>query len=433
MSSREPEFSALYVLTFSLHTTLLNKRFIVLIREVMIGKGVYLRQLTAATNPMKSMDVGKEIEGSSPPSVFIGSWNYPDVYAGPMIAPLHGDTAIMDAPESWISGHKTQEEIIGYRLKLVRGKHRIHSMDLDNLFIEKLQEISLSDISVESEVSFKNAPTGMSFSEEHTPFGPSAEIQRFEIESPRWNRNLEKVFYDTDLKSADAVIDLHKIGVPFSSIQKALSVGTIGRKRGRHLIPTRWSITACDTMIGDSLLKHVKKCPVIDTWRVHQYSSLNNNYAVILMPTGWQYEWSEAFLKVLGNEELVFSDYEGNRKKTEYSPLGGCYYSCKMAVLEALAQEQKQAGAIILREALRGYVPMGVFNVRENVRSAMRQPAQEFEDIQVALAHISEKFSLPLKRFIEEGNLLRNILRERQCTLCDFTTLQKDHDCVSGM
>jgi hypothetical protein len=104
-----------------------------------------------------------------------------------------------------------------------------------------------------------------------------------------------------------------------------------------------------------------------------------------------------------------------------------------MAVLEALAQEQKQAGAIILREAHRGYVPMGVFNVRENVRSAMRQPSQEFEDIRVALAHISEKFSLPIKRFIEEGNLLRNILRERQCTLRDFTALQKDHDCVSEM
>ncbi len=157
-------------------------------------------------------------------------------------------------------------------------------------------------------------------------------------------------------------------------------------------------------MIGDQLLTRCEKIPVIDTWRVHQFSSLHNNYAVILMPTGWQYEWSEAFLKVLGNEELVFSDHEGYKKKTEYSHLGGCYYSCKMAVLEALAQEQEQAGAIILREAHRGYVPMGVFNVRENVRSAMRQPAQEFEDIRSALSHISETFTLPMTRFIEEGH-----------------------------
>jgi hypothetical protein len=202
----------------------------------------------------------------------------------------------------------------------------------------------------------------------------------------------------------------------------------MGRGGGRHLVPTRWSITAVDTTIGDRLLTEVKKCPVIDTIRVHEFSSLHNNYAVILMPTGWQYEWSEAFLKVLGNEELVFSDHEGNKKKTEYSHLGGCYYSCKMAVLEALAQEQKQAGAIIVREALRGYVPMGVFNVRENVRNAMKQPGQEFEDVKSALSHIGHKFTLPMKRFVEEGALLRNVLQQKQTRLADFmspTTAQQ--------
>jgi hypothetical protein len=173
-------------------------------------------------------------------------------------------------------------------------------------------------------------------------------------------------------------------------------------------------------MIGDRLLSEVKKCPVIDTLRLHEFSSLHNRYAVLLMPTAWQYEWTEAFLHVLGNEEYVFSDYEGFREKTGYSPLGGCYYSCKMAVLEALAQEQRQAGAIILREALPGYVPMGVFNVRENVRSAMRKPATEFEDIQSALTHISERFNLPIQRFITETTLLKENLRHRQCTLSDF-------------
>jgi hypothetical protein len=389
--------------------------------NAMIGKGAYLRQLTASTLQMRSVEVGKEMEGSSPPSVFIGSWNYPDVYAGPMVAPQHGDTTIMDLPESWIAGNHTQEEIIGYRLNLVRGKSMVNAADLRSRYVEKLQEISLSASSIESEVAFSSVPTGTTFSEEHTPFGPSAAIERFEIESGRWDGKLEKVFYDTDLRSAEAIIDLHRQEVPFSSIQKAFSVGTMGVDRNRHLVPTRWSITACDTTIGDRLLTDVKKNPVIDTWRVHQFSSLHNNYAVILMPTGWQYEWSEAFLKVLGNEELVFSDHEGYKKKTEYSPLGGCYYTCKMAVLEALARKQEQAGAIILREAHRGYVPMGVFNVRENVRGAMRQPAWEFEDIRSALSHISASFSLPMTRFIKEGVLLRETLRQRQCRLSDFS------------
>jgi len=387
---------------------------------MILGKGAYLKQLTAATMQMKSVDVGKEMTGSSPPSVFIGSWNYPDVYAGPMITPMHGDTGIMDRPEAWISGNRTQREIIGYRMNLVRGKHMTNACDLDNRFVEKLQEIVLADGSIESEAAFESTPAGHSFSEEHTPFGPSAPLERFEIEAKRWDRSLEKVFYDTDLTARNAVLDLHHSGLAFSSIQKAFSAGTMGRGPNRRLVPTRWSITACDTMIGDRLLSEVKKCPVIDTWRLHEFSSLHNRYAVILMPTGWQYEWTEAFLHVLGNEELVFSDHEGFRGKTGYSPLGGCYYSCKMAVLEALAREHRQAGAIILREALPGYVPMGVFNVRENVRSAMREPATEFEDIRSALAHISERFTLPVQRFITETTLLQESIRQRQCTLSAF-------------
>ena len=388
----------------------------------MIGKSAYLRQLTASTMPMQSVSMDRELDGSSPPSVFIGSWNYPKVYAGPLVTPLHGDTAIMDTPERWITEKKTQEEIIGYRLGLVRGKRMVDAADLTTRFVEQLQEISLSATSVESEVAFCSTPSGTTFSEEHTPFGPSAEIERFETAGGRWHKNLESVFYDTDLPAADAVMDLHKRGVLFSNIQKAFSVGTMGRSKGRHLVPTRWSITACDSTIADRLLTEVKKNSVIDTWRVHEFSSLHNNYAVLLMPTGWQYEWSEAFLRVLGNEELVFSDHEGHKKKTEYSPLGGCYYSCKMAVLEALAKKGEQAGAIILREAHKGYVPMGVFNVRENVRNAMSQPAKEFEDIRSALTHVGDTFTLPVKRFIEEGDLLRTMIRERQCTLSDFST-----------
>jgi hypothetical protein len=153
---------------------------------------------------------------------------------------------------------------------------------------------------------------------------------------------------------------------------------------------------------------------------VRQFASLNNYYAVLLLPTAWQYEWMEAFLRILGNEELIFSDYEHNTGKKGYSRVGGCYYSCKMAVLEALAREQKQAGAIILREAYSGYVPLGVFNVRENVRNAMIQPGTEFEEMKTALSYISTRLELPVKRFIGQSDLLKEQLKGRQTTLSSF-------------
>jgi hypothetical protein len=134
---------------------------------VIKGKEAYLKKLTANMY-FPSQEVGKELEGSTPPSVFIGSWNYPKVYAGPMIAPLHGNTTIMDRPESWIPEKKTQEEIIRYRLNLIRGKRSVKVTQLETPFIEKLRDISLSASSIESEAEFGHAPKGMSFSDEPT-------------------------------------------------------------------------------------------------------------------------------------------------------------------------------------------------------------------------------------------------------------------------
>ncbi|MCJ7444119.1 MAG: hypothetical protein MUO26_06250 [Methanotrichaceae archaeon] len=383
------------------------------------GKEAYLNKLTKNI-VIPSEVVGKKLEGSTPPSVFIGSWNYPKVYAGPLIAPQHGDTSIMDTPESWIPERKSQEEILGYRLGLVRGKKTVSVDKLDDKFVNKLQEIALGFSSIDSTAQFEHEPKGMSFSNEYSPFGPSAYIERFDIANVRWNHSLEKVYYDDDLKASEAVMALHEKGSTFSSIQKAFSVGAMGTKRRRRLVPTRWSITACDSSIGNNLLNQVKENDVIDCCRVHEFSSLNNYYAVILLPTSWQYEWMEAFIHILGREELIFSDFEYNSGKTGYSSVGGCYYACKMAVLDGLWRQKIQAGSIVLREAYQGYVPMGVFNVRENVRNAMLQVPSEFRDLRSALDYLSTKLWLPLKRFEVKSTLLKENLRTRQTTLVSF-------------
>ncbi len=125
-------------------------------------------------------------------------------------------------------------------------------------------------------------------------------------------------------------------------------------------------------------------------------------------------------MRVLGSEEVVFSDYETNRAKKGYSSVGGCYYSCKFAIAEALARMKKQAGAVVFREAYQGYVPLGVFNVRENVRHAMKEKAIEFGSLRQSLAYISSRLKLPLSRFVESSVLLRDLLGGCQTKLTDM-------------
>lgn len=379
-------------------------------------KNAYLKKLTENIQ-MKSVKVGKDLEGSTPPSVFIGRWSYPKVYAGPMMVGETGDTYIMDSPESWIGENKTQDEIINYRMNLVRGKQLIKIDDLENPFVEKLQDISLASKSIDSEAQFKKRPRGAVLSEDSMPHGPSAAIEKFDIDAVRWDKQLEKTFYDTDLRASEAVTKLHDKDVPFSAMQKAFSVGAIGTRYKRKLVPTRWSITACDSTLADEFLKEVRRFDQIDTYRVYEYGSLKNYYTIILTPTEWQYEWYEAFIKLMNKEELIFSDYEKNSGKKEYSTVGGCFYTCKMTVLDALRKERKQAGLIVLREAYEGYVPLGVFNVRENIKEAMQLPYKEFETLKDALAYCGTKFKLPISRYVKTGTLLNDMLHSKQTTL----------------
>lgn len=366
---------------------------------------------------MKSVNVGTDLDGTSPPSVFIGSWNYPKVYAGPMISPQQGDTYIMDSPESWISENKTQEDIIKYRLELVRGKQLIGIKELENPFVEKLQEISLASKTVDSEAKFNKRPKGLSFNSEAMPHGPSAVIETFDIDNVRWDKKLEKTYYDGDLKASEALMNLHNSDVPFTNMQKAFSVGAIGSQEKRRLVPTRWSITACDSTIANNLLKEVRHYDLIDSCRVYEFSSLNNYYSIILIPMEWQFEWMEAFIKIIGKEELIFSDYENNSNKKGYSRVGGCYYTSKMVVLDALHREKKQAGAIILREAYTDYVPLGVFNVRENIKYALKQNFKEFEDLESSLKYVDEKLEIDIKKYVKKSDLLKELLRSKQTSL----------------
>ncbi|AWX33212.1 Nre family DNA repair protein [Methanosphaera sp. BMS] len=384
------------------------------------SKYAYLKQITRQLYNMKSTKVDKQLDGTTPPSVFIGTYNYPKVFAGPLLAPSYEDSAIMDNPEAWVNNNTSQQDIIAYRLNLVRGKQTIGITDLENNYVEKLQEISMASKSIQSEAEFNKKPRGMTFSAENAPHGPSAVLKKFDIDNVKWDHQLEKTYYDTDLKAADAVEILHDKDIPFSQIQKAFSVGTMGVKDNRKLVPTRWSITAVDTTIADRLLDKVKYYSQLDTYRVYEYSSLNNYYAILEIPSPWQYEWMEAFLDIHGKGTMIFTDYENNKGKKEYSRVGGCYYTAKMAILEQLERDKLQACCIVFREANENYIPLGVFNVRENIRHAMNSPYNEFETLNNALDYIETKLKLTVKDFRLAGDLLDDIIKHRQTTLDQF-------------
>ncbi len=373
------------------------------------GKASYLNRLYSRMH-FKTVEYSEKVEGSSPPSVFIGKFGYPNVAVGPLLADERGNTEILDLPEEWLPGNKTAMDIVDFRMKLIRGKQTVNVNDRaeERKIISKLQEIALAKNSLDVEAEFKKKPVGRYFNEEVQPFGPSATLKELSLGNSKFNPQLEKAHYDTDLKAKDAVLYLYEKGVLFSSIQKAFSTGAFGLEKSRKLVPTRWSITAVDSALSSHLLEEIKAYEPIEQFRVYESTTLNNRFIIILMPTMWRYEWIEAFFpSIVGDKLEIFGDYERFERKTEYSPVGGCYYSARLAVAELLRKEKKQAGAIILREAYPGYIPLGVFNVRENIRRAMKLGCQQFDTFDAAINYAASMLKIRLGTWLQHSTLFK--------------------------
>jgi len=375
---------------------------------------------------LKSMPLmGEDIAGMSPPSVFIGRIGYPNVYAGPLVPPVHEDTSIYDLPEQWFG--KSIDEIVGFRSLLVRGKHRVNVqkfMDAGKI-LDQTRELALADSSVDTELNLTKKPRGsISLDDDIQPFGPSAPIRNLHVGNSRYDDKIEKAYYDTDLKATQAVVELFNRGVVVSKIQKAFSVGAFGVEKNRKLVPTRWSITAVDDIISKNLREKVKTFPEINEFRVYESIYMDNVFEILMIPQQYSYESMEAWYPGTawnpdGKSIAIFSDWEGNSGRTTYAQIGGCYYSARLATCEQLLRERRQATVIVLREARPGYImPIGVWQVRENVRNAMRQKPYLFKSLAESLQFISGRFEIPMQQWIMQSELLKRALFQKK--ISDF-------------
>ncbi len=366
---------------------------------------------------------GRDVDGASPPGVFVGRIGYPYVYAGPLVPPVHEDTSLYDLPELWFG--KSIDEIVGFRSMLIRGKQRVHVRKFEEAgrIMDRTRELAMSESSVDVELMLKKRPRrSFVLDDEVQPFGPSALMRDLNVISSRWNHHIEKAYGDTDLKAAEAVSTLYEKGVLVSKIQRAFSVGAFGLNDNRRLVPTRWSITAVDSIISKDQIEQIKLLPEINEYRVYESQYLDNRFEVLMIPGAWGYEAMEAWYpgtiwNPSGRHTVMFSDWEGYEGRTKYATIGGCYYAARLAVGELLTRERRQASVVVLREAHPGYImPVGVWQVRENVRNAVKQKPLKYNTLEEALARIASRFEIPMEYWMQRSRLLQDALFQKRIT-----------------
>ena len=352
------------------------------------------------------------ISGTSPPSIFVGSYNYPKVSVGPMVPPIHGDTSLLDSPEKWVG--KSLEEIVNFRLNLVRGIQKISVNATDGRYIENLQDVAMSSKPIDSDLEFHKSVSGISLDGESAPFGPIGEIKSAKFSSSSSTKSIEKIFYDKDLKSKDAILSLYNTGIDVSRIQKCLSIGMLGKER--KLVPTKWSITATDDIISKSLAEEILDYSLIDSCKVFSYEHLGNLFSVVLFPHRWIYEMIEAWYS---NGILGFgSDHEDARGLDHPPSIAGAYFAAKLAIVEYLSKNKIQSGAIILREIRPEYaIPVGVWQIREGIRAAMKKKPFIADNFDHAITLASKMMSVSKSEWLSHADIGKLM---RQKTISDF-------------
>jgi hypothetical protein len=390
--------------------------------------------------------LSSSLAGYSPPDIFVGRHGYPVVNAGPLI-PIKENDAHQN-PGSWLG--LDISEIIALRTMMVRSgtKVKVKEANSPEKILRRAQEMAMSSMPVEAEVSFLKPPCGnLRFDGVISPTGPSGTVKELEITSnPIVPRKVDQFVDDTGIGAADASCELYISGIEIGHISRLLSLGLLGQKR--KLVPTRWSITATDDMIGKSLIEEILDMPIIGEYQVFSGEALGNHFEIILMPAVYSFELIEIWLPrsiwsmaVLENSDescenpkisqcssgkdcnthpgtWIGADREGPRKKKRYSNLSGGYYAARLAVLEYLSNIRRQASILVLREISGAYwAPLGVWVVREAARQVMKSPPQKFEVQKEIFQEIEKRISTP-KRDWEQ--FAKSITIPSQKTLANF-------------
>ena len=370
-----------------------------------------------------------KLDSSSPPSVFIGSkLKYPLVNVG-ILSPLERDENawVYDDAKYWANNNFEIKDVLKLRDNLLnsRFQSQVYDSRMGKKFVEIAQEIATASNPVDVEIELKNK---MNFERKTdrvmTSNGMHAGLKSAKVVgNVKVHQKLDKVMND-EIKSVEGMEILYKNNFTEYSLSKILSVGVLGLKKNKKLVPTRWSITATDDSLGKMLLKKVRDYPIIEDYSLFFGEFLGNCYLIILLPEVWSYELFELYLPGSSwnpSQEIKastdFEDFYG-RKKYAFNCAGG-YYASRLPIIEYLNSIKKQAGVLAIRIETPSYwAALGVWVVRESVRKAIAKGIMKFEDLNEILEGAKKigkiKYNFDIEFIYKKSKLLNQIKTQKK-------------------
>ena len=358
---------------------------------------------------------------NSPPQVFIGSKLYPRANIG-VLSPSEplNNIQLLSAPNQWTELGLSIKEILNLRNQLINSRFQINSMKENNKFLDRSKEVGMAYKPTDLEIHLKKTPRYQKENDKiTTPINITAPLKTFKItQNPKIPRKVDKVVNDIDLKAKDALMYLYKNNFNEHYLQQLLSIGVLGLKKNRKLIPTKWGITATDDTLGKELLKEIRNYPTIENYRLFYDNYLGNHYFILLLPNLFSYELFEYGISYgnLTGEWTDFEDYFG-RKNYASNSVGG-YYAVRLSILEYLKKIKKQGSDLFIRYETEEYwANLGVWVTRNCSRRAMDNKPLSFYSRENALDFmknfIFNKMKQDVVPIMKKSKLLNQIREQK--------------------
>jgi hypothetical protein len=365
--------------------------------------------------------------GSSPPEIFVGRFFYPNINTGILSPQEYGETESYSMPELWYKKNLSIKDILNLRGKLIyaRFKSNVKDTRKKTKFLALMQEISMADKNIATEIFLKKPPRqSFEASRQTAILTNPAPLQNARLEeNPHIPRKVDYLVSDTDVKAATAINELYKSNIPTSNIIKILSAGLLGTGLRRKLVPTRWSITATDDTISKLLLEKIKYYPEISEIMLFHGYYVGNHYEFLLLPDKFSFEVIEAYFSgsvwnPFSKKASIMQDYESFSGRKNYANnVTGAYYTARLALCEYLESKKKQASCLVMREEREEYnAPLGVGILRELSRDIFTKKPEIFNSIQEALQKAQTRLKLPIQTFTQKSWLLKEYGKQKRLT-----------------
>ena len=119
-----------------------------------------------------------------------------------------------------------------------------------------------------------------------------------------------------------------------------------------------------------------------------------------------------------GNSIGFGSDSDDARGIDHPPAIAGAYFAAKLGVVEYLAEKKIQAAVLVLREIRPEYaVPVGVWQIREAIRAALKKEPYIAESFDDGANFASKRMSVSKSEWLSHGNIGQLM---RQKTISDF-------------